>query len=143
MNTRYINVQDILDNYKSAIYEKDVERFLSAYHPDIHIFDSWNTWECIGISKWRQMVKEWFTGLSEEGVSLKVDFGDLVIEENSNIAIVYCAVKFIAHSQSAEMLRQMSNRFTFCLKKENECWTIIHQHSSLPINIENGKGMFN
>ena len=89
------------------------------------------------------MVKEWFTGLSEEGVSLKVDFGDLVIEENSNIAIVYCAVKFIAHSQSAEILRQMTNRFTFCLKKENECWTIIHQHSSLPINIETGKGMFN
>ncbi|WML44643.1 nuclear transport factor 2 family protein [Neobacillus sp. PS3-40] len=143
LNARFINVQDILDNYKSAIYEKDVERFLSSYHSEIHIFDCWDNWECIGITQWRQMVKEWFNGLSEEGVLLKVDFTDLVMEETLNIAIVHCSVKFSAYNQSDEKLRQTTNRFTFCLKKENELWTIIHEHSSLPINIETGKGIFN
>ncbi len=31
MNTSFNKVQDVMENYKSAIYEKDVERFLSSY----------------------------------------------------------------------------------------------------------------
>lgn len=140
----FIKVIDVLENYKSAVYAKDVERFLSAYDSDIHIFDCWGSWESNGISQWRETVIEWFNDLSEEGVLLKVDFNDLVIEESSNIAFVYCAVTFAAqHQNSGEILRQMTNRFTFGLRKENESWTIAHEHSSLPINIETGKGLFN
>lgn len=143
MTTRFSEVQEVLENYKSAIYEKDVERFLSSYASDIHIYDCWETWESIGISKWRETVKEWFKGLSEEGVLLQVDFNDLVVEESSDLAFVRCAVKFAAQNNSAEIIRQMTNRFTLCLKKENESWSIFHEHSSLPINIETGKGIFN
>ncbi|WP_079508878.1 YybH family protein [Mesobacillus jeotgali] len=143
MKGRFTSVYDILDNYKTAIYEKDVRKFISTYHSDIHVFDCWNSWECIGINQWQIMVEEWFKGLSEEDVLLKVDFYNLVIEESSNLAFVHCAVKFSAHNQSDDKLRQTSNRFTFCLKKVNEFWTIIHEHSSLPINIETGKGLFN
>ncbi|OCA88436.1 hypothetical protein A8F94_24565 [Bacillus sp. FJAT-27225] len=143
VNSQFINVEDILDNYKTAIYEKDVERFLSSYHSDIHIFDCWDNWECTGIAQWRQMVKDWFNSLSKEGVLLKVDFNDLVKVENSTIAFVHCAVKFSAYNQLQEKLRQTTNRFTFCFKKEKEFWSIIHEHSSLPINIETGEGIFN
>ncbi|WP_449623149.1 YybH family protein [Robertmurraya sp. Marseille-Q9965] len=136
-------VQDILDNYKSAIYEKDIERFVSTFASDIHIYDCWGDWECIGISQWEEIVKEWFNGLSEEGVLLKTDFADLVIEENSDLAFIHCAVTFAAHNESGEKLRQMTNRFTFGLRKENESWTISHSHSSLPISMETGKGLFN
>ncbi|NHM31951.1 YybH family protein [Neobacillus terrae] len=144
MTIGFKKVHDVLENYKSAVYEKDIERFLSTYASDIHIFDCWGSWESSGISQWRETVIEWFKGLSEEGVLLKVDFNDLVIEENSNIAFVYCAVTFAAHHpNSREILRQMTNRFTIGLRKENESWTITHEHSSLPINMETGKGLFN
>ncbi|HLO12259.1 MAG TPA: nuclear transport factor 2 family protein [Pseudoneobacillus sp.] len=144
MKCGFNKVQDVLENYKSAIYEKDVERFLSTYAPDIHIYDCWGKWESKGISHWNETVIEWFNGLSADGVLLKVDINDLVVEENSNIAFVYCAVTFIAHhEESGEKLRQMTNRFTFGLRKEKESWTIKHEHSSLPINMETGKGIFN
>ncbi|MGG1575723.1 YybH family protein [Fictibacillus sp. NRS-1165] len=136
-------VQDVLDNYKSAIYEKDVERYVSTFASDIHIYDCWGDWECIGISQWEEIVKEWFNGLSEEGVLLRTDFADLVIEENSDLAFIHCAVTFAAHNESGEKLRQMTNRFTFGLRKENESWAISHSHSSLPISMETGKGIFN
>jgi ketosteroid isomerase-like protein len=143
MSFRFNKVQDVLENYKYAIYEKDVERFVSIFASDIHIYDCWEKWECIGISQWKEIVKGWFKGLSEEGVLEKTDFDDLVVEENSNLAFVHCAVTFAAHNESGEKLRQMTNRFTFCLRKENESWTITHAHSSLPISMETGKGIFN
>jgi ketosteroid isomerase-like protein len=136
-------VQDVLENYKSAIYEKDVERFVSYFSSNIHIYDCWADWECKGISQWREIVKEWFNGLIEEGVLLQTDFNDVVVEEDSNLAFVHCAVTFAAHNESGEKLRQMTNRFTFGLRKENESWIITHFHSSLPISMETGKGIFN
>ena len=137
-------VQDVLENYKSAVYEKDVDNFLSAYAADVHIYDCWGNWECKGISSWRENVMMWFNNLREEGNLLKVDFNDLTIEENTNVAFVHCAVSYVAYSQkNGEKLRQMTNRFTFGLKNVNESWLIVHEHSSLPIDMQTGKGMFN
>lgn len=137
-------VQDVLENYKSAVYEKDVEKFLSAYAADVHIYDCWGNWECKGISSWRENVMMWFNNLKEEGNLLKVDFNDLTIEENTNVAFFHCAVSYVAYSEkSGEKLRQMTNRFTFGLKNVNESWLITHEHSSLPIDMQSGKGMFN
>lgn len=41
-------------------------------------------------------------GLSDEGVVPKTDFNDLVIEENSILAFVHCAVPFYPHNESGE-----------------------------------------
>ncbi|CAG9609436.1 YybH family protein [Pseudoneobacillus rhizosphaerae] len=144
MTKGFNKIQEVLENYKSAIYEKDVERFLSSYSTDIHIYDCWQNWESIGVSVWKDSVTGWFNGLSEESVLLKVDFNDLVITENMDIAFVHCVVTFAAHNEeTGEKLRQITNRFTFCLGKENESWKITHEHSSLPIDMETGKGIFN
>jgi ketosteroid isomerase-like protein len=144
MITGISKVQDVLENYKSAVYEKDVDQFLSTYAADVHIYDCWGSWECKGISSWRENVVMWFNSLSEEGNLLKVDFNDVTIEENTSVAFVHCAVSFVAYSeQSGEKLRQMTNRFTFGLKKVNESWVITHEHSSLPIDMHTGQGIFN
>ncbi|PWK09604.1 YybH family protein [Tumebacillus permanentifrigoris] len=143
MSVGFHEVQEVLENYKSAVYEKDVERYVSSYASDLHIYDCWNDWECVGIAQWRKFTKEWFHGLDEEGALVKVDFDEVVIEENSNLAFVRCNVTFAAYNESGEKLRQMTERFTFVLRKENESWNIIHQHSSLPISMETGKGIFN
>ena len=89
-------------------------------------------------------MEDWFNGLRVDGVLLKVDFNDLLVDENSNLAFLHCAVTFAAHhEESGEKLRQITNRFTYGLKKVNESWVIVHQHSSLPIDMETGKGSFN
>ncbi len=144
MSFNFIKVQDVLENYKSSVYEKDVERFLTIYAPDIHIYDCWSNWECKGIIHWRTNVEEWFEGLRRDGVSLIVNFNDLVIEENMNLAFVHCSVKFTAQNvETEEKLRQLTNRFTFGLRKVDDSWMITHEHSSLPINKDTGMGIFN
>ena len=140
----FFKVQDVLENYKTAVYEKNVEKFLSMYASEVHIYDCWGNWESKGISSWKESILEWFNGLSEDGVLLDVAFNDLVVEENSHLAFVHCAVIYTAYQEeSGEKIRQLTNRFTYGLKKVNESWSIVHEHSSLPINMETGKGIFN
>ncbi|TCP52595.1 SnoaL-like protein [Tumebacillus sp. BK434] len=135
-------VQDVLDHYKTAVYEKDLEQFLAAYASDFHIYDCWNDWACTDSSQWRSGTKEWFDELTQEGVLLHVEYDDLVVEENANLAFVRCTVTFAAYNESNEKLRQISNRFTFGLRKEHDSWAIVHQHSSLPISTDTGQGIF-
>ena len=143
MSINFNKVQEVLEHYKSSVYEKDVERFLTIYAPDIAMYDCWSDWECKGIYDWRANVEDWFNGLRAEGVSLSVDFNDLVIEEDVNLAFVYCSVTYIAqNAESGEKLRQLTNRFTFGLRKVNDSWIITHEHSSLPINKDTGKAIF-
>lgn len=143
MTGKYHKVQDVLDTYKSAIYEQDADKFLTIYNPDIHIFDSWNHWESKGIAAWKENVAEWFNGLGNENILLEVDFNDVVITEDEKAAFVHCAITFAARDEdSGETLREMTNRFTFGLKKDSDSWSIAHEHSSLPIDMDTGKGIF-
>lgn len=142
MNAGFTKVQDVIENYKSAVFEQDVEKFVSAYAMNIQVYDCWEDWECKGFSKWKAAVNGWFNGLKEEGVQLKVEWNDLVVEENGGLAFIHSNVSFIAYNGAGEKLREMTNRFTFGLKMENNSWKIIHEHSSLPISMETGKGIF-
>ncbi|MHC8516167.1 YybH family protein [Sporosarcina sp. ITBMC105] len=144
MTNGFLKVLDVLENYKTAVYEKDVGKFLSMYAPEVHIYDCWENWESKGISSWEENVLKWFNGLSDDGVLLKAEFNEIVVEEDSYLAIVRCAINYAAYQEeSGEKLRQLTNRFTFGLKKVNESWVIAHEHSSLPINTETGKGILN
>lgn len=143
MSETFSEVQDVLENYASTIHEKNVEKFISTYASDIHVYDCWGDWECKGISQFRDGVNEWFNGLREEGVTLQTDFGDVVVEENSDLAFIHCVVTFAAYNESEEKIRQISNRFTFGLRQENGSWLIKHEHSSLPLDMGTGKGIFN
>lgn len=143
MTMNFYEVQDVLETYKNAVQEKDEEKLLSLYASDIHIYDCWGNWESKGIQSWKANVSEWFNGLREEGVLLEVAFTDVVIEKVPTLAFVHCAVSFTGYQQhSGVKLQQTTNRFTYGLRKTQDSWEIVHEHSSLPIDFETGKGMF-
>ena len=43
MNDGFTTVQDVIENYKSAVYEQDVEKFVSAYATNIQVYDCWKS----------------------------------------------------------------------------------------------------
>ena len=143
MTNNFNEVHDILETYKNAVQEKDEEKLLSLYASDIHIYDCWGSWESKGIQSWKANVSEWFNGLRKNDVRLEVAFTDVVIETVSTLAFVHCAVSYTGYQQqTAVKLQQTINRFTYGLRKTQDSWEIVHEHSSLPIDFETGKGMF-
>ncbi|MEK6190266.1 MAG: nuclear transport factor 2 family protein [Carnobacterium alterfunditum] len=123
----FSEVQDVLDTYRTAIQEKEIEKLLSLYDAEIHIYDCWKSWESEGLSSWKASVSNWFNGLREEKVLLKVTFDDVVIEQTSSLAFVHCAVTYTGyHEESGVQLQQTTNRFTYGLKKATDSWSILH-----------------
>jgi uncharacterized protein (TIGR02246 family) len=137
----FAEVSDVFKNYKDAVYEKDVEKFLAPYAPDVQLYDCWNSWEYNGIEEWKAAVTEWFSGL-EEGMRLRTELSGESRKENADLAHVQGNMSFAAVDGEGKELRKMVNRFTFLLEKVDGSWQITHEHSSLPISTEDGKAIF-
>lgn len=137
----FSTVNDVLNNYVAAVYEKDVEKFLAGYARNVHIYDAWNSWESNGIDEWKAAVTEWFNGL-EEDMLLRVELYNDSRKENEELAYVQGTVSFAAVDTEGKELRKMNNRFSFMMEKSAGSWRITHEHSSLPINTENDKAIF-
>ena len=136
-------VQDVLDQYKLAVYNQDINLFMDLYDDSIHIFDSWNSWEIKSKLDWNKVIENWFSGLRRDGSTLKVSFEDYAIHEDDSVAFIHTSIRFSEFNSHNIEFRHLTNRFTFGLIKKNDDWKIIHEHSSLPIDSDQGTGLFN
>jgi len=124
-------IESLLETYKNAVFQKDVEAFLSIFDDDVRIFDMWE-WVYNGLAPWREMVKGWFGSLGTERVV--VTFDDVRIQGEGEMAVVSAFVKFAAISEKGEELRYLQNRLTWVVRKNDGAWKVIHEHTSGPVD---------
>jgi uncharacterized protein (TIGR02246 family) len=123
-----------MEAYKAAVATKDVDAFVGLYHPKVRIFDSWMKWSYEGLVAWKQMVTQWFDSLGTDHDVVRFD--DTQIHLGDDLAIVHTFIRFTAVSPEGKELRSMNERLTWTLKNEGGSWSILHQHTSVPINFE-------
>ena len=73
------------------------------------------------------MAADWFGYLGTETV--RVDFAGVLVLAGENMAMLSAAATFTAFSADGRKLRDSR-------------WLIVHEHSSLPVDIETGRGIF-
>lgn len=124
-------IQSLLETYKKAVFQKDVEAFASIFDEDVRIFDMW-AWQYDGLASWREMAKGWFSSLgSERDV---VEFSDVQIQASAEMAVVSAFARFGAVSEAGEELRYLQNRLTWVVRKKEGTWKIVHEHTSGPVD---------
>jgi len=126
-----IAITKILEAYKTAVFEKDVDAFMLLYDKDARIFDTWGVWLFEGSDARLPVIQDWLGSLGAERVI--VNFDDVLVTSNHEIAIVSAVGTYSAISVDGDELRSMQNRFTWALKFVDNSWKIIHEHTSVPI----------
>jgi uncharacterized protein (TIGR02246 family) len=122
---------EVLDAYRAAVYDKNVDAFVAIYGDDVRIFDMWGPqWEYQGIKPWRGMAAEWFDSLGTEKVL--VDFDQVRVNRIEDLAFVSAFVKYTAISAEGKTLRSLVNRLTWVLERKDNVWKIMHAHTSGP-----------
>lgn len=116
--------------YQEAILLKDVERMIALYDDDVRLFDAW-VFE--GAPLWRKVVERWFEALDTDTVKVSLDGARA--EGGAELIVASANVTFAAYSPTGERLRSMRNRMTWALARRSGSWKIVHQHSSLPIDL--------
>jgi uncharacterized protein (TIGR02246 family) len=131
--------QSILDAYAAAVYDRDAEGFLRLYETKARIYDTWGVWAYEGTASRRQAIEGWFSSLGDERV--KVTFDDVQITEDQALAVITTTGRYAAISVDGVEIRSMQNRFTWALQCKDGGWSIVHEHTSVPIGFNDLKGM--
>jgi len=125
-------IESLLETYKNAVFQKDVDAFVSIFHEQVRIFDMWE-WVYNGLGYWREMATSWFGSLGTERVV--VTFDDVQIQAGDEMAVASAFVRFAAVSEQGEELRYLQNRLTWVVRKMPAgVWKIIHEHTSGPVD---------
>lgn len=131
MTERTLEVQQVLESYKTAVYEKNANDFLSLYDPSARVFDTWGLWEFENLTVRKPVIESWFSSLGDERV--RVVFTDIQITQSEALAVVTAMGTYAAISLEGTELRSMQNRFTWALQRLHGEWKILHEHTSVPI----------
>lgn len=121
----------VLEYYKTSVYEKDVDKFLSIYDLSSRVFDTWSVWMFDGLEPRRPVIENWFESLGQERVI--VNFSDINVIGSDDIAVITAIGSYTAISIDDVELRSMQNRFTWAMKLIEGQWKIFHEHTSVPI----------
>lgn len=130
-------IESLTQKFRTSVFEKDIETFISLFHEKVLIFDLWQQWTYNGLPAWREMVKGWFESLGTD--SDVVTFDEIQIQSSGELASLTAIVKFTAVSEKGEELRFLQNRLTWIIRKKENQWKIIHQHTSSPIDFNSMK----
>ena len=129
-------IESLFETYKNAVFQKDVEAFLSIFDDRVRVFDMWE-WTYDGLTPWRDMATGWFGSLGSERVV--VAFDDIQIEAAGEMAAASAFVRFSAISEKGEELRYLQNRLSWVLRRQGGEWKVVHEHTSGPVDGESMK----
>src|SRR5258708_4720709 len=124
-------IESLFETYKNAVYQKDVEAFLSIFDERVRVFDMWE-WTYDGLASWRDMATGWFGSLGSERVV--VTFDDIQIQSAGEMAAASAFVRFSAISEKGEELRYLQNRLSWALRRQGGEWKVLHEHTSGPVD---------
>jgi uncharacterized protein (TIGR02246 family) len=139
VNDQHNPVMQVLEAYRNAVSARDIEAFMALYDADVHLFDTWDRFEQTGADAWREMVTDWF-GSHPDDV-LEVRFDDVHAVVGEDVAFVHAALSFAARSVGVASHGHVT-RYTTGLERKDGAWKIVHEHTSIPVQYETGKGIF-
>ena len=132
MDTGTGRLRGVLARYAKAVLAKDVDAFVALYADDLEVYDMWGAWSLRGIDAWRAMVTDWFSSLGDERVVVGVE--EAACTSTVDLAFGRAILTYAAHAADGTPLRSLVNRITLGLRRVGGEWTIVHEHTSAPID---------
>ncbi|HEV7391611.1 MAG TPA: SgcJ/EcaC family oxidoreductase [Burkholderiales bacterium] len=130
-------IRTLIDAITKAVRAKDVEAMLAQCAPDIVIFDMVPPLKHQGSQAIRGL---WARTLAAFDPPLEYEVHDLDISVDGDVAFARCLNRFGGTKKDARRVLN-SLRSTFGLRKIDGQWKVVHEHVSVPFEMETGKAM--
>lgn len=132
-------IRQMLDEWVSAVKDKDVDRLMALYAADVVVYDVPPPLQQRGRDAHRQNFEKWFAGMPGRTTSA---IRDLRIVAGENSAFAHCLNHISNAPPDGKPTVDNWVRVTVCFEKRDGEWKVTHEHLSMPID-ERGKGVTN
>lgn len=129
------HVRGIIEERVKAIHDKDINALLRSHAPDVLAFDVITPLQYVGAATVRDRAEQWFA--SYPG-SIGYEIRNLKVTAGGGVAFghyLYHVTGTLTDGATVDMWV----RVTVCLQQIEGRWMIVHEHQSVPFDIETGK----
>ena len=131
------DIKALEDRFIAAVKAKDLDAIMKVYVPDqtLFVFDVEPPRQYVGAAAYR---KDWQAFLDSFNGPITVELTDLDITTDDNLAYSH-SIQRVAGTDKQGKKLDLTVRVTDVYKKINGNWLVIHEHVSVPVDLDTGK----
>ena len=130
-------IQALEDQFAAAVQAKNLDGIMKVYAPgsDLFVFDVVPPRQYVGADAYR---KDWKGFLDTFKGPIKFTVSDLAIDAGGKMAYSH-SVQHISGTDTKAKPVDMTVRVTDVYRKSGGEWRVVHEHVSVPVNMDTGK----
>ena len=128
-----------VEDCAKAISAKDIDSVMSVYAPNIVSFDIVPPLRYVGADNKRQA---WQGALAAYTGNIAYEIHDLNVVTHGALAFVH-SLNHVNGALASGHITDLWLRWTACFRKIDGNWVIVHDHVSVPIDLESGRALLN
>jgi uncharacterized protein (TIGR02246 family) len=130
-------IRQQVDKLIEAVRAGDLEAAKSVYAPDIVTFDVGGPLQRVGLEA---KANNWEEAFAMFQRPLGYEIRGLAITVDGDLAFGHGFGRLSGTSKNGHRFDGFWVRATFCLRNIDGTWLIVHDHVSVPLDIESGRG---
>jgi uncharacterized protein (TIGR02246 family) len=130
-------IRDRLQAWTQALHAKDLDTLMALYAPDVVTFDLMPPHQVNGADRYRKNFERWFTGMPGP---IDYEIQDERIKVSGDVAFCHSLSHIKATRANGEKADYWV-RVTIGFEKRNGQWLVVHDHVSMPFDMESGKAV--
>jgi len=125
-------IHAFLYSRSEAVRAKDIDQLMSSYAVDVIYFDIVPPLQYVGTAALRERFLDWFDRYRS---AIGQDIGELTVTGSGDVAV---AATLIRSGGTLKNGREVEFwvRATTCCRRSEHGWAIVHEHVSLPVDLE-------
>jgi uncharacterized protein (TIGR02246 family) len=131
------DIKTLEDRFVAAVKAKDLDAIMKVYVPDqtLFVFDVTPPRQYVGAAAYRKDWQDLFDGFNGP---ITFEMTDLDITADENLAYSHSIQRLAGTDKQGKKL-DLTVRVTDVYKKINGNWLVIHEHVSVPVDLDTGK----
>ena len=130
-------IKRVIEGYVEAFRARDLDRVMSIYAPEIVTFDVVPPLQFVGADAMRKRWEEVFSSLPDP---IGYEIADLSITVGKDMAFTHSFNRISATLPTGQQIGTWV-RWTACWRKIRGQWLLVHDHVSVPVDVQTGKAV--
>jgi len=126
------------DRYAKAVNAKDLDAIMQVYAPDgedLHVFDLVPPRQYVGTTAYRKLWQEFIATFPG---TLKFEISDLKVRADRTLGYGHKVQRIVGVDNTGQAV-DITLRVTEVYRKFGDDWRIVHEHVSVPVDLNSGK----
>jgi ketosteroid isomerase-like protein len=131
-------IRQRVEDWAKALRAKDIDAVMSLYAPNLVSFDLHPPLRYVGADGKR---REWLKAFAAYR-SIAYEVRDLNVTTHGELAFVH-SLNHVSGTLASGHITDMWVRWTACFRRIDGVWLVVHDHVSVPADLEHGQAVLN